>query len=173
MKTMRSMGWLGMAALMLLAAATSAQAQMAKSGKFTAQFSWHFEGKNHELGEKYTSWSGQNWGVVINSAGAGFMHNAVGRCDANNVVKDGKEVAAGGCVFWDGDGDSAVIDWNGANDADGWTKGTFEWRGGTGKYSGITGKSKFKHRVLSYRGNGGPNGEGEGYSLWDGEYRLP
>ena len=160
-------------AVLVLGLAAPAEAQLAKSGKFTAQFNWHFQGTNNELGEKYSSAFGQAWGVVNNSAGSGFLHNAGSRCASLNVAKEGKANDAGGCVLWDADGDAVVLDYSCASDSDGWCKGTFEWTGGTGKYSGISGKTKFRHRAVTYRGTGGPNGEGEGYSLWEGEYRLP
>lgn len=175
MRITQGAGWIGSALLVLalLLATTSAQAQLAKSGKFNIQFNWHFNGTNNELGEKHSSFIGQTWGLLSNSSGSGFLHNAGGRCSAANVVKDGKAIFVGGCVFWDADGDAAVIDYNGANDTDGWGKGTLEWRGGTGKYTGITGKTRYRHRIVTYRGNGGTSGEGEGYSLWEGEYHLP
>jgi hypothetical protein len=158
--------------LVVLGVAGQAQAQLAKSGKFSGQFSWHYDGRSDQLGEKYSIWTGRAWGLFNNAAGSGFLHNAVVQCTGNDLAKGDTTLSVGGCAIWDADGDAAVVDWNCMQGSDGWCKGAFEWRGGTGKYNGITGKVRFRHTGLTYRPDGIWN-TGEGYSLWEGEYRLP
>jgi hypothetical protein len=171
MKTMRWMGWLGMAALALLLATGAAQAQLAKSGKFSGTKADHHQGQAFESGDGRWYAIGVGHGVFINSAGNGFLHNVSITCPWAVDINQGKMTGAGPCVTTDADGDRVFMEWRGVRPKpDDWFAGDMDFTGGTGKYKGITGKVTWKSRTVAMRNNGS---ESEAITLWEGEYRLP
>jgi hypothetical protein len=140
-------------------------AELPKVGKFSAHFGWVFKGDVQELGAQRTVFVGMVDGVLFNNAGTGgVMHKARVNCALMNDVSQGRANARGTCEIIDADGDKAFLEWKcaGAMPA---CPGDQRFVGGTGKYTGISGTSKFQGNFI---GN-----TGAGWSDWSWEYTLP
>ena len=155
----------------------SAQAQMPKSGKYSLYFAWHAIGTMIPLAEGFVVSSGSTWGVLINRDGGGFLHDTPTSCGAAVKGVGGAFTETGFCASTDGDGDRVYMRWLCSYDAKGWCVGEFDWTDGTGKYKGISGRNKIRYKGFGFRpGEATQNGTPfavEGYSVWEGEYRLP
>ena len=150
---------------LMIALASAAQAQITKSGTYSAWFGWHSFGTLTDLGKDVMHWHGEFNGAIRNDAGSGFLHDASVICPGATLIVGGHWYPRGNCIITDKDGDRATLVWLCDAKLGERCDGPFEWVGGTGKYTGITGKSTF---------NGGFVGAGpQGYSLWKGEWRLP
>lgn len=139
-------------------------ADLPKSGMFSAHFGWNFSGNVQELGPDRTVYSGVVIGVIFNDAGAGFLHKSRVDCSLMNDVNQGRANAKGTCAVTDADGDQAFLEWNCAGEMPA-CPGDQTWVGGTGKYTGLHGKTKFQGNFI---GN-----TGAGWSDWSGEFKLP
>jgi len=149
----------------LAAFSAPAYSQMPKSGTYSAWFGWHSYGTLADLGNGVMHWHGQFDGALRNDAGSGFMHQAAVICPGATLIVGGHAYYRGNCVLTDKDGDRATLVWQCDAKLGARCDGPMEWVGGTGKYTGITGKNTF---------NGGFVGAGpQGYSLWKGDWRLP
>src|SRR6266545_2030411 len=134
-------------ALALAAACLSSSALAAdlpKSGTYAAHFGWTFSGQVQELGTNRTVSAGVVTGVIFNDAGKGFLHKARVDCTLMNDVNQGRANANGTCVVTDAEGDKAFLE---------------------GKYTGMSGTSKFQGNFIG--------ATGAGWSDWSGEYKLP
>jgi len=154
-------------ALIVAAACLSSPAPAAdlpKSGTYSAHYAWTFTGQVQELGANRSVYVGVLPGVIFNDAGKGFLHKARVDCTLMNDVNQGRANANGTCVVTDADGDKVFVEWKcaGAMPA---CPGDERWVGGTGKYNGISGNSKFQGNFIG--------ATGAGWSDWNGEYRLP
>jgi len=140
--TTRGCGVLAGVVLMLCFGAR-AEAQMAKQGTYTARFGWSAIGKTIELEKDHMIFVGEYSGVVFNDAGSGFMHGTSWVCPGLNDFVHGLSTAAQGyCVATDKDGDKAFVTWKGHKATEpNKGGGEFQWTGGTGKYTGITGNN--------------------------------
>lgn len=174
---MRIAHWMSILGAVLAMAISPAQAQLAKSGKVSLYYSWHAVGHMIPLAEGFALNSGSAWGVVINKAGSGFLHDTPTSCAASVKVIAGAVSETGYCGSVDADGDRAFMQWACSYDDKGWCQGEFNWTEGTGKYKGITGKNKIRYKGFGFRpGEATQNGTPfavEGYSVWEGEYRIP
>ncbi|MGA7949947.1 MAG: hypothetical protein WCA45_07285 [Thiobacillaceae bacterium] len=143
---------------------TASAADLPKSGTYSAHYGWTFSGQVQELGTHRTVYAGVVAGVIFNDAGKGFLHKARVDCPIYNDVNQGRAHAIGACVVMDADGDKIFMEWEctGAMPA---CPGDERFVGGTGKYKGISGNSKFQGNFIG--------GTGGGWSDWKGEYRLP
>ena len=74
---------------------------------------------------------------------------------------------SGYCTATDKDSDKALLKWTCSRDGDRCV-GTFDWIGGTGKYAGMRGRSRFDGGALG-QGPLGPIGDAN----WKGEWELP
>ena len=139
-------------------------ADLPKSGTYTAHFGWTFSGQVQELGANRVVYVGVLPGVIFNDAGKGFLHKARVDCTLFNDVNQGRANANGSCVVTDADGDKVFLEWKcaGAMPA---CPGDERFVGGTGKYNGISGSSKFQGNFIG--------ATGAGWSDWNGEYKLP
>jgi hypothetical protein len=139
-------------------------ADMPKGGKFSVHFGWVFKGDVQQLGANRAVSSGMVSGVIFNDAGTGFLHKVRTDCTLMNDVNQGRADAKGTCVMTDPSGDKAFLEWkcSGAMPA---CPGEQRFAGGTGKYKGLSGPSKFQGNFI---GN-----SGGGWSDWNGEYHLP
>jgi len=154
-------------ALALAAACLSSStlaADLPKSGTYAAHYGWTFSGQVQELGKNRTVSAGVVAGVIFNDAGKGFLHKARVDCTLMNDVNQGRANANGTCVVTDAEGDKAFLEWKctGAMPA---CPGDERWVGGTGKYTGMSGTSKFQGNFIG--------ATGAGWSDWSGEYKLP
>jgi len=145
-----------------------------KQGSYSVTFPWHFKGQSHAISEKDTFGMGQAWGPSMNDAKRGFLDNAsVLSLYTVKFTKDGPAKNSGHLIVTDSDGHKVFAAWEGGwTVGSEWEEGTMTWTGGTGKYQGISGQSRWKQKLTGFRSSGS-EAEGEGYSLWKGEYRLP
>jgi hypothetical protein len=166
-KTMRirtALGTLVAAALGLLLGA-NAEAQLAKQGTYTSHFGWYAIGKTYELEKGHTLFQGEYSGTNFNDAGTGFLHNTSVVCPGiAALVEGGRGEGHGSCIITDQDGDKAFLVWKCKNPGTG-CQGDFQWKGGTGKYTGITGNNTFTGFSIGATSSG--------YSVWKGEWKLP
>jgi len=139
-------------------------ADLPKSGTYSAHYAWTFTGQVQELGANRSVYVGVLPGVIFNDAGKGFLHKARVDCTLMNDVNQGRANANGTCVVTDADGDKVFVEWKcaGAMPA---CPGDERWVGGTGKYNGISGNSKFQGNFIG--------ATGAGWSDWNGAYKLP
>ena len=77
----------------------------------------------------------------------------------------GKGNAHGVCVVTDKDDDKAFLAFNGTIDPDTGFNGDYQWTGGTGKYTGMTGNNTFRAIFI------GATSEGRG--ALQGAWHLP
>src|SRR5437867_2016424 len=140
----------------------NAEAQLAKQGTYSGKFGWYAVGKGFEIEKGHEFWVGEFSGTFFNDAGEGFMHETSWVCPGvNDVINGVSQVSHGYCVITDKDGDKAFLVWKAGKGFE----GDFQWTGGTGKYTGITGNNAFTALLI------GPTPSG--YSLWKGEWKLP
>ena len=128
-------------------------ADLPKSGTYSAHYGWTFTGKVQELGANRSVSVGMVPGVIFNNAGKGFLHKARVDCTLLNDVNQGRSNANGTCVVTDADGDKVFVEWKcaGAMPA---CPGDERFVGGTGKYNGISGSSKFQGNFIGATGAG-------------------
>ncbi len=165
-RTTRGCGTLAVLALVLCLGA-SAEAQMAKQGTYTGRFGWSTMGKTFEIEKDHMVFVGEYSGMVFNDSGSGFMHGTSWVCPGMNDFLHGISTAAQGyCVATDKDGDKAFLTWKGHKATEPHKGGgEFQWAGGTGKYTGITGNNTYDAVFIVPPTSG--------YSLLKGEWRVP
>jgi hypothetical protein len=139
-------------------------ADLPKSGTYSAHYGWTFTGQVQELGANRVVYAGVVAGVIFNNAGKGFLHKARADCALFNDVNQGRANAHGSCVVTDVDGHKVFLEWKctGVMPA---CPGDERFVGGTGKYNGISGSSKFQGNFIGTTG--------AGWSDWNGDYKLP
>ena len=108
-------------------------------------------------------WNGSEFsGTFFNEAGQGFLHGTSWVCPGVNDLTNGASTASQGyCVVTDKEGDKAFLVWKGGKGFE----GTYQWTGGTGKYTGLKGNNTFRGVPLP------PTAQG--YGLLKGEWQLP
>ena len=143
---------------------SASAADLPKSGTYSAHYAWTFSGQVQALGEDRTVFVGVLPGVVFNDAGKGFMHKVRMDCTIINDVNQGNANANGTCAGIDADGDKAFLEYRCAGAMPS-CPGEFQWVGGTGKYTGISGSNTFQGNFIG--------ATGAGWSDWKGEYTLP
>jgi hypothetical protein len=153
--------------LSLFVVAASAEAQLPKRGSYSAHYGNHTVVKVTELEKDHSFAVGENIGTVFNDAGQGFLHMAAVVCQ---IVSDRVKSIAnahGYCTVTDADGDRAYLAWKCRNPQVGVSgcEGDFQWTGGTGKYTGLTGNNTFTGGAVPKTASG--------YSVWKGEWQLP
>lgn len=159
----------GLVSLVAALLFTLSPAAHAQNWKAVGHFGWFGVGKAHQIEEGHFYWLGEFSGTFFSDQGAGGLFHLAGvRCPAYydlDVNKD-RAQAAGYCIITDLDGDQAYATWKNANPS---TKpgspgpGTFEYTGGTGKYSGISGKNRFVGIIQVNWADGTTSG----YSTWN------
>jgi hypothetical protein len=142
----------------------AAAADLPRSGSYSAHYAWTFSGEVQEVGPNRMVYVGALPGVTFNDAGKGFLHKTRTDCTILNDVNQGRANANGACVVTDGEGDKAFLEYKCSGPMP-TCPGEFRWVGGTGKYTGISGTSKFQGNFIG--------ATGAGWSDWSGEYKLP
>jgi hypothetical protein len=105
------------------------------------------------------------------------MHQASQICAWSVDIRNGTDSITGVCTLTDLEGDKAFFNFQRKRPVgDESVPGTFTFTDGTGKYKGIQGKATFRGSAVNFRT--APAGdhvaaESEGFSLWEGEYKLP
>jgi len=157
---------LSVGALLLLLGASSfaGAAELPKSGKFTSQFGWIFKGDAQQLGPDRSVSTGVVSGVMFNTGGKAFLNQALTECALILDVNKDQVDAKGTCTMTDADGDKAFLEWKCAGKMPA-CPGDQSFIGGTGKYAGLSGPSKFQGNFIGKTG--------AGWSDWKGEYKLP
>jgi hypothetical protein len=150
-------------ALLPIYAIANAQ-ELPKSGKYTSRYDWSFDGKIFQFEPDHFVFIGNLPGVNHNDQGKGFLHDTRVDCQIMWDQNKGKSVANGTCVATDATGEKAFAVWKCAGPVPN-CEGDFQWTGGTGKYSGLTGGNKFTGVSIGQTG--------AGYSVWSGEWKLP
>jgi hypothetical protein len=153
------------AAVIVLLRGATAEAQLPKRGTYTGVYGWHFVGEIMEVEKDHLMWGGESTGAFRNDAGDGFLHGAVVVCTSSGEFKKGSATNGGYCAVADKDGDQAFIEFKCAGSP---CTGEFQWTGGTGKYTGLKGRSWFQD-VIAGRGVHGF----VGWDPWRGEWELP
>lgn len=153
-----------LAATLVLLVGANAEGQLAKDGKYTSRYDWTFDGQVYPLDKDRVILVGNLPGIVTNDAGTGFMHNTRWDCQILWDSNKGQSTANGSCLMTDADGDKALAFWKcfGKQPI---CEGDFQWAGGTGKYTGITGNNTFTGHLIG--------ATQAGYSIFKGEWHLP
>ena len=155
-------------ATLLLPVVTSAE-QLAKRGSYSGVYGWYVgAGETVPVSKDHVVWGGVSSGAFRNDANSGFLHAAVVKCTFSGEWKADTGTRNGGdCVATDRDGDQISLVWKCTDCNSG--KGEFQWTNGTGKYTGIKGRSTFVQT------NAGPSDRPviTGFSTWKGEWELP
>jgi hypothetical protein len=158
----------GIFTLALLTAPAAAQ-QPAKSGKYAGKYTFHAVAEalhTYELEKGHVFLIVYNHGVFLNDAADGFLDKTEVTCPVVEDIVNGLDTANHGvCIMTDKDGDKAFFVWRGKSTAPGAYAGTFEWTGGTGKYSGLQGNNNWHGTAIGK--------ELAGVVVWEGEWRLP
>jgi hypothetical protein len=146
-----------------LAAIPAYADDLAKSGTYTAHYGWTFDGKAQDLGNGRMVYVGMLPGVLFNDAGRGFLHQARLDCTIVNDSDRGQMRANGSCVATDAEAHTAGLVWSCTGTFPDCV-GDFAWTGGTGKYIGIAGGSRFQATFIGM--------SGAGFSRLSGEWKL-
>lgn len=148
----------------MLCGAGQAQ-QLPKSGTFSINSGWKANGELVQVGEgRMFGWGGF-YGVTFNQRGSGPLHMGQAVCSYTLDLTAGAGPGRGACAWTDADGDKIFTDYTGTLGTDGVFNGMNQITGGTGKFSGITGKAAFQAKALSTQGHFG--------ATQQFEYRLP
>lgn len=156
-----------LAAVVILAPLGSNADPLARRGTYSGKFMWTEQAKVVEVDKGWLYTDAVHQGIFLNSSGAGFLHGATAACTSQGTIQNDQFWFTGNCAATDRDGDKAVLKWA-CSKAGNRCAGTFDWVGGTGKYSGMKGQSQFDGGVLGQ----GPLGS-IGDSNWKGEWSLP
>jgi hypothetical protein len=164
---MRSV-WIAVAVVSLLATTADAQ-QLPKSGKYKGTFASHLVAEvaqTYELEKGHVFVLGRAHGVFLNDVADGFLDKTEVTCALANDIVDGVLTAGHGyCIIADKDGDKAFSVFQGKGTAPGIIAGTFQWTGGTGKFTGIRGNNTYRVTAI------GKNPAS--WIVWEGEWQLP
>jgi hypothetical protein len=163
---MRSV-WIAMAVVSLLGATAEAQ-QLPKSGKYTGKYASHLAGggQTYELEKGHVFFLGASHGIFFNDVADGFLDKTEVTCALVGDVVDGITNAGHGyCTVTDKDGDKAFLVHQGKGPGPGRVDGTFQWTGGTGKFTGIQGNNAYHVTQI------GKNPAS--WIVWEGEWQLP
>lgn len=160
--------WIAVAVVSLLATTAQAQ-QLPKSGKYTGKYASHLAGggQTYELEKGHVFFLGASHGVFFNDVADGFLDKTEVTCALVIDTVDGIANAGHGyCIVTDKDGDKAcLVHQAGKGSAPGRIDGTFQWSGGTGKYTGIQGNNTYHVTAI------GKNRAS--WIVWEGEWQLP
>lgn len=165
------------ALILAVIAGSPVQAQIAKQGKFSGTHTWHWQGQGYEVGQERYHWVGTTYGVYSGANGGGVLHNSSTLCSWASELKGQWQELRGSCAVTDKDGDKVFYAFRGTRSKpDEGVAGEMEIYEGTGKYAGIGGKAKYRDYSLAMRvgpREGYMTGSGEGFTTWEGDYRLP
>ncbi len=154
-----------MVVALVLGLGGTAQAQLAKQGTYSGNYGWSFSSTVHQLEEGHIFSQDVYKGTFFNNEGKGFLHESSWVCPGTTELVQGKGEASGHCIVTDQDDDKAYIVWKGTIDPATGFKGDYQWTGGTGKYTGITGNNTFRAMAIG--------STPEGLGRLEGEWKLP
>jgi hypothetical protein len=120
----------------------------------------------YELEKGHVFVLGRSHGVFLNDVADGFLDKSEVTCAVVSDLVDGVLTAGHGyCIVTDKDGDKAFLVHQAKGSAPGLIAGSFQWTGGTGKFSGVQGNNAFRVTQI------GKNPAA--WIVWEGEWRLP
>jgi hypothetical protein len=156
------------AAGLSLLSATPLQAQIPKQGKVAWRHAYFATLQRFEFGKDKLIIADAK-GVGTTKTGEGLGHNISTSCIV--VTDTGAGMSSGYCTFTDLDGDQTFIKFerSAAIGVASDKPGKWQYTGGTGKYTGISGSGTY---VPTYLKASTP-GTVQGYSDLEGEYKLP
>ena len=153
------------AALLVMSATFGVAEELAKRGTYSGVYGWSYSASPHQIEEGHLFIQDIYKGTFFNDAGKGFLHESSMVCPAVTDIVNGKGTARGYGICTDKDGDKAFCVWEGKIAPGTEFNGTFQWIGGTGKYTGIQGNNTFRATMI------GATKQGRG--IFKGEWRLP
>lgn len=161
-------GFRNVVLMVLVLAVSGASSALAADWKVKGEFGWFGVGKAHQVSEGHFYWLGEFSGTFFSDDGdGGLFHLAGVKCPAwfDLDLNAGKTRAGGYCILTDVEGDQAHLTWENAGTPGPGAKGpgTFEFKGGTGKYAGISGKNKF----VGVTQVNWADGTTSGYATWN------
>ena len=139
---------MGLATLILsgLFGVTATAAELPKEGTFATTTYFHDSYDAVETAPKSYMWTYDDYGIVTNDSGSGFMHHMVIHCKGTgaNTNNAGGKHNVDHCVLVDSDGDRIVTATENTDSRSGEpSKGEATFLSGTGKYAGISGKFEY------------------------------
>jgi hypothetical protein len=157
-----------MFALVISALVGVSSALYAADWKAVGQFGWFGVGKAHEMEKGHYFWVGEFSGTFFSDKGDGDLFHLAGvKCPGwlDQDFNAGTSKGGGTCIITDLQGDQAYITWSngGTPGPGGRGPGSFEYTGGTGKYSGISGKNSF----VGVTQVNWSDGTASGYATWN------
>ena len=150
--------------LAMFCGALAAQ-QLPKSGTISVNSGWKANGETMQVGEGRVFGWGGFYGVTFNTRGSGPLHMGTAVCSYTLDLTAGAGPGNGNCAWTDADGDKIYTVYSGMLATSGVFDGVNQFLGGTGKFSGVTGKAPFQCKALSTQGHFGCSQQFE--------YRLP
>jgi hypothetical protein len=156
---------LAVLALVLVVGAT-ADAQLSKHGHWRGMFGARTTGTTYQIEKGHIFFVGDISGVFFNDVANGFLDKSSVDCPGVIDIVNGLSIANHGyCIVTDKDGDKVFYVWKGKDTSPTVGGGTFQFTGGTGKYSGIKGPGTYRYAGI---------GKAPAYSvIWEGEWQLP
>jgi hypothetical protein len=143
----------GSAAVMLcgFVSVAAAAAELPKEGTFATTTYFHDSYDAVESTPKLYMWNYDDYGIVANDSGSGFMHNMVIHCKGTgeNTNSAGGTHNVDHCVLVDSDGDRIETETeNTQSRANEPRMGEATFLFGSGKYAGISGKFEYTIQFL-------------------------
>ena len=157
--------------VLILSFGMNAEAQLAKSGKYSGEFA--VAGKvlaMHMKDKAPVFMLAQYFGSTTNDAGSGIFHMNSAKCTfAIEVVQMPKTEGNGYCTARDADGDTLTMRASAKGTLGGPSDATYRFTHGTGKYKGITGSGWYKATDVP------PFEQGtfQGWTKFGGSYQIP
>jgi hypothetical protein len=138
-------------AVAILVSMTALAGELPKEGSFASTTYFHDIYDAVEATPGIYMWTFEDYGIVTNDAGSGFMHHMSIHCKGHGVSTNsaGGKRNADHCVLIDSDGDRIeTATENMATRSDEPLKGEATFISGSGKYAGITGKYDYEVEFL-------------------------
>ncbi len=150
----------------MLVLGSIAEAQLAKSGKYTGKApGTGIPFKSIEIEKDHFFYQALAQGVFLNDAGDGFLHGSSVVCPYVGEITKAGFTGNGYCVMTDASGDKALAVFKCGPREGGGCEGDFQWTGGTGKYVGLKGANWFSSQPIATTS--------EFTAQWKGEWQLP
>jgi hypothetical protein len=144
---------------------TPAAAQ--KSGTYSGKWGVEGVGQTYEIEKGHVFFLGKFLAVFFNDVAGGFLDKTEWTCPGFNDIVNGVSAAADGyCIGTDKDGDKVFFHWQSKGTGLGAGRGTLQYAGGTGKFSGIQGNGAWHYNFIG-------NTTGAVTVLDSSEWRLP
>lgn len=139
---------IGLAVLILsrFVSVAATAAELPKEGTFATTSYFHDSYDAVETTPKLYMWTYDDYGIVTNDSGSGFMHNMVIHCKGTgaNTNNAGGNHNVDHCVLVDSDGDRIETATENTHSRSGEPpKGEATFLSGSGKYAGISGKFEY------------------------------